>query len=1055
MTAVQFKPQPQPVASQIELSSGQQAVTSIQLGQVAVVLGAPGSGKTTAIIQLVKNLIAQGLDPANLLVLAASRESANKLRDTLAVALQMATPGALAKTISSYAFGLIRQRALQNNQPLPQLISGSEQDRILAQLLQEVLEQDIDELGFPSHINRQVISLAGFRAELRDLITVAIEHGVTPEALRQLAVKHSQQQWQASAILYERYLQQLAGSQFRGRFDSTSLLHEAATWLGQNPQDIKFVIVDDAQELTPAANKLLALLGQTAGLVLVGDPDSATLGFRSADPRSMSNLAEAVAAASGRTSQTIVLEANVSARPAQIASVLARVSRQIDTARAGRQRKGLNSLPNEEASTAVEGQVFISAQAESAWLARRLRELHLYQGIAWQDMAVVTRSRSTLEQFAAALSHEQVPVHILGAQAALRDEFASRMLLLACDYALNPRQLTIAEATEMLSSALCGLDSLGLRRLRRSLRREELSADGSRNSDELILQLFEAEGSLATVAGAEAKRAGKFLKTLFEAQKLATEAASIEELLWHFWSNSGLEKTWFEQARGVGQVALQANRNLDAVVALFAAANRFVERNPNLAANLFVQQQLALGLPEDSLALGKDDQLAVALTTPAGLIGRRYQVVALPGLEEGVWPNLRPRNSLLGATALDGLQTGRIEDPAQSTRSELPDELRMLYKTIGAADSKLLISAAESQDAQLSQFIGLILGQIPEAVNFKMPQLTLRGAAGYLRRNLATAQSAESSTTAVLGLARLAAAGVVGAHPSNWYGLVEPSTVQPLTDLQDPEASVYLRPSQLENFLKCPLHWFLNAHGASDSAFSAHLGTLVHSIFEQTAGEAALQSEEQLWQLVESKWHTIDFESAWLAQAGERKAKQMISNMVQYLRKFNQDGGRVLGSEVNFQFQAGRALVSGQVDRIEQYPDGTVVIVDLKTGSKSFSAAEAVQHPQLGLYQLAFQNGAFQELFQDQIEAAVAGPAHLGGAKLVLIGDTKPVERQQPSLADDPAFRAHFEELIATATNGMAMTDKYFVAQVGSHCQDQNQYGSCQLHLIEAVTFVG
>jgi RecB family exonuclease len=764
----------------------------------------------------------------------------------------------------------------------------------------------------------------------------------------------------------------------------------------------------------------------------------------------MSNLAQAIAKLHGVVVEEIFLQPEHAIRTPAISKVLAKVSSQIDTARAGRQRKGLNprqALVDAD-NQGLEGHVFNQPQAEVAWLARRLRELHLYDGIAWNQMAVVARSRGQLDQLAVDLAHESVPVDVAGSQSALRDEFGSRILLRVADVLLSARQVDAPLAVELLTSPLCGLDSLGLRRLRRGLRREELLADGTRNSDELIAALFDAAGSVVTIKSQEGKKVDRFLKNYFAGAEIARDKTqSIEDLLWQIWDSSGLAKQWQELSRGVGEVALQANRNLDSVVALFAAANRYAERNPGADPRVFVDQQLALGLPEDTLALNDTQKQSVLLLTPSGLIGRRFSVVAIPQLIEGVWPNLRPRSSLLGATALDGLMSGRIQDATQTQRSELPDELRMLHKAVGAASERLLVSATSSDDNQISQFIGLMLGEIPEPTNYESGALTLRGMAGSLRRRLVQSTGPESDTYA-LGLARLASAGVAGAHPDSWYGLLPLSTIEPLADLENED--VVIRPSQLENFVKCPLHWFLNAHGGGDKTFSANLGSLVHKALEL----GAEVNEESLWKLVESKWHTLNFESDWLEQAGERKAKKMIGNMVQYLRKFEADGARVIGREVSFEFKINQALVRGQVDRLELYPDGRVMIVDLKTGSKAFTAEEARENPQLGLYQLAFDNGAFETLLQ---WPAGFNPkdAKLAGAKLLLVSGDKPTEREQDSIDDNRVARNNFENMIAAATRGMAMEEHVFVAQVGSHCTNENEFGSCKIHLTKAVSYAG
>ncbi|MFM6939362.1 MAG: UvrD-helicase domain-containing protein, partial [Rhodoluna sp.] len=297
-----------------DLSASQQAVAALNLNGIATVYGAPGTGKTTAIKALFSNAM-KSLKPSQILVLAANRESANALRDELALGFQGATPGPLARTLTSFAFSILRLKALREGQALPELISGSEQDRILAQVIADVVADGLPPVSdeWPAQFNQQVIELSGFRAELRDLITVCLEHGLNVEEMKGLAAKHGKPEWAASALFFERYLATV--SAFEGRFDASSLLRIASQWLASQSEwpaelrEIQTVIVDDAQELTPAAMRLLrAVTGTTRGLILVGDPDSSTLGFRAADPRAMAALAGALAADRGSEVETIFLE---------------------------------------------------------------------------------------------------------------------------------------------------------------------------------------------------------------------------------------------------------------------------------------------------------------------------------------------------------------------------------------------------------------------------------------------------------------------------------------------------------------------------------------------------------------------------------------------------------------------------------------------------------------------------------------------------------------------------------------------------------------------------
>ncbi len=1063
----------------IVLADGQLAVAELPVDSIGLVYGAPGSGKTTAVQARLHSLVGSGISPDQIMIFSATRESASSLRDLLALDLQTATAGPLAKTINSFAFSLISHRAFGSGLPAPELISGAEQDQILA----DIMASHDPEGLWPDHISKTTFELAGFRAELRDLLAVAIEHQLQPEQLKELAAKHSKPEWVGAAQILDDYLKMLASQEFSGRLDASSLLIRATELVAESPAvaSIKAIIVDDAHELTPAASRFLLELCRVskAGLVLFGDPDSVTLSFRAADPTGMRELAESVAKLHTVSIAEVNLLAAHAVREPQIGAVLAKISGQISVARAGRQRKGVNptiAAITESDQTAVEGKIFSQAQDEISWLARRLRELHLIDGYEYKDLAVVVRSRHALEQWSSDLAHHGVPVATAANLTAPKDEFASRSLLELAQFvslkSKNPDfETTLPMALELLSSPFCGLDAISLRRLRRALRREEMSGDGVRNSDQLIVALFASLGSVATIKGPEGRLVANFLKSIDQAIELLKQRDavqnSIEDLLWLLWNNSGLASRWAELARGTSDVSLQANRNLDAVVALFAAANRFAERYPHGDSSIFIEQQLGLSVAEDTLATRSNLIDAVAVLTPAGLIGRRFKAVALPGLIEGAWPNLRARSSLLGAKPLDDLQSGRIQELQTISRSELPDELRMLHKAVGSASQKLLVSAAAQEDQQVSQFVMLMLGSIPDVSREAQSRFNLRAITAEQRKRLASAvkvANAAEAEQAAINLVRLSIAGSPGANPESWYGLAELSTHAPLVDLNSDDL-VSISPSRLENFNKCPLHWFLDAHGANDGSFSANLGTIVHQTVEKLASDSAFD-EASLWKSVESQWHTLAFEADWLERAAQRKAKLMIANIVEYLNQAKAQNTRLLGSEMEFNFVEGRANIRGKIDRIEMLEGGQVLVIDLKTGQRQPTANEAVHHSQLGLYQLAFEAGALDQ----SLEAALAGlttdnsdavaevaqrgveALTLGGAKLVLVGKDKLVQREQPPIGPS-GLREEFLQQIQSATAGMA--DRVFVAQVDSHCTSENEYGSCKLHLIKAVSYVG
>ena len=1056
------KPEAVESIDSLELSAGQQQIVDLPLGSIALAVGWPGSGKTTALKAHFLRL-ARATRPEDLLVIAANRIAAAKLRDELAIAYQGASLGPMARTLSSIAFSILRHRALQAGSKLPELISGSEQDVILGEIVELIEAGELPMPNFPKHINTTVMGLSGFRNELRDLIAVAIEHDMTAAELRQFGQSKNKTEWLGAAEVYGYYLDELQKPHNAHRYDPSQLLVEAAKSVraGEVPRELgvelKHILVDDAQELTPAAVELLsALAGLGTGLVLFGDPDVSTLGFRAADPEAMHRFANSLAISRGVDFVQTYIHPQHATHPAEIAEAITRITPRIPVALAGPQRQGMKPGKAVEGEPAVEAQVFSLQQEEAGWLANRLRSLHLNDGIAFKDMAVVARSHDELEELENALAAESVPVRIVGAQSALRDEFGAASYLRLAQQVLSVEPITQENALALMAGPIAGFDALTLRRLRRVLRKQELEAGGTRSSGELLAQLFEARGSAAILPG-EGKRADRFINLFFDLKDIASDSSkTIEDILWHAWVKSAPSKNWPELARGIEEVALQASRNLDAVVALFSAAARFVERNPTAAAIEFVEQQLALALPEDTLSSATNLNHSVSLVTPSALISKRFKVVALAHMQEGIWPNLKPRSSLLAATALNQLQLNPSIDPNLDLRSELPGELRLLYKAVGAATELLLVSAIDTEEEQVSQFVRLLVGRDLETNEFIQTRLTLRGMVGQLRRELVQATNPAQRDQLALQLARLAAEQVPGAHPSSWYGLAELSTTAPLAELHVEEGHanrLELHPSELDNFVKCPLHWFIDAHGGREANVTAKVGTLMHEILEQ-ASEFTQASFEAA---VDSKWHNLEFESAWQESAEYRRVKKMIVRLLGYLDDVRVGKRRVLAVEEKLDFNLAGAWVNGKADRIEIDDDSNITIADLKTSRTEVNQDDTNEHLQLAVYQLAALNGGFKNVGQlaDEPKAVSAVLVQIGHknkdheAEAIVTSQTSLKIDSKKVVSAIDSFMTEIEKV----TEGMLLVDAQATANTGLHCYERNSYGSCSLHLIDQVSY--
>ncbi|MFC6355045.1 PD-(D/E)XK nuclease family protein [Luethyella okanaganae] len=1045
-------------SSSSRIDPAQRSVLDLADGASAAVIGAPGTGKTRCVVELVaERVLGRGYEPAEVLVLAPSRAAATRLRDRIAIRLGVPTNGPIARTANSVSFQIVR--AVEPKDAPVTLLTGGEQDAIIAELLQG----DIDDAAgpeWPEPLVPEVRALRGFRTELRELMMRCSEYGISPPSLVRLGLRCGHPEWVAAAQFMAAYADNK--DQHRpGQFDSAELAAYAAAVVrsaeaGPNGagslgtlSGLRLIVVDDSQDATESTIALLrAFAGRGVAVVAFGDPDVATTAFRGARSDVLGGLARNLGLDSV---ERIVLSTVHRGRPA-LREIVTAVTGHIGTALAGVHRRAdmaANAATTDPLPAALRVEA-PSHASECAQLARILREHHLLHDVPWSRMAVVLRSGSDIPAFERGLALSDVPTRSSTARRALRDDPAAARLLEAARLVIAREPLTAEFAVGALTGPLGRLDAIALRRLRLSLRQQELGAGGSRTSDELIVEAMTVPGGFDTIDSAPARRAGKLAATLAAAASVAASGGSIEEVLWQLWERSGLAAEWGQQARGSGVLAEEANRSLDGVVALFSSAQRYVERTPSAPAGKFIDDVLASDVPEDSLAPRRDGE-AVVVCTPSAVVGEEFDIVVVAGLQDGVWPNLKPRGSLLHADRLPELLLGAEADGATSAADERAavrsDELRMFALAISRACRQLVVSCTSNDDEQASTFLSFV----PEEARVPRGRpLHMRGLVGSLRRDLV-----ERGTPGVASaLALLAHEGAPGAHPDCWYGLAEPSTTEPLVDVQnDPEARVRVSPSQIEKAERSPLAWFVDTMASSPSGLAASIGTIVHAAMETVSRrEDGDTSVDTIWAEVEERWKELRFEAPWLAERELRSARRMATGLSDYLTTFSDDGKVLVGAEGGFEVNFDRITLSGSIDRVERSADGTTVIVDLKTGKRLPTITGMPEHPQLAAYQLAFDEGAFDEASNSLDDPGRDVALTLGGAKLVFVanpangaGYTERV--QQPF--DAEAFEAFRERVRAVAA---ALSGARFDGPTQLAFRDPLGAWEYRIHLVPAVS---
>jgi hypothetical protein len=358
----------------------------------------------------------------------------------------------------------------------------------------------------------------------------------------------------------------------------------------------------------------------------------------------------------------------------------------------------------------------------------------------------------------------------------------------------------------------------------------------------------------------------------------------------------------------------------------------------------------------------------VTVSTPSAVTGREAQLVVIAGVDDGVWPDLRLRGSLLGANQLIRVARGGESDVVDERKVVRDDELRLFAMSLSRSTGRVLVCASDSEEAQPSPLFGLLDRPERRILSRAEPPLSPRSLVGRLRRDLdrelsSTKPSETEAAHLANDLATLASWGVVGANPLDWWGLAPPST----TAAVHAEGSIPVSPSALETLEESPVEWFLSSVARNESTPEMGLGSLIHRALEKHP----VGDSETLWAVVEESFGQLEFEAGWVEQYQRRIARGMVQALGDYVGDRKKEGFVVVASEKRFRLQCGDAHLTGIIDRIEQGPNGALVVVDLKTG-KHKTDAEVLDNPQMLAYQMALEDTE-SGLAADIPEAANAG----------------------------------------------------------------------------------
>ena len=1055
-----------------------------------LVLAGPGTGKTTTLVESVAARIARGGDPARVLVLTFSRKAAVELRDRMALRIGAAR-APRATTFHSFCYALVRAHHDSDRfaEPL-RLLSGPEQDVTVRELLAG--QPDLERLGL-AHVRwpdelRACLTTRGFADEVRAVLARSRELGLDPGALDAFARRIGRPDWRAASAFLAEYLDVL---DLQGVLDYAELVHRAVL-LARRPEvaerlaaQYDAVLVDEYQDTDAAQVRLLrALAGGGRTLVAFGDPDQSIYAFRGADVSGILEFPYAFPRADGRPAPVEVLRTSRRSG-ADLLTATRLLTRRMPLTRlpAEKVRAHRELAPVREGGR-VEVYTYPTAGTELDNIADILRRAHLEDGVPWRDMAVLVRAGSrTIPTVRRALTAAGVPLDIDGDDLPLRHEPAVAPLLTALRAVAeaeagtaappedtssqgapaegepgdgpsseqSPCWLGTETALALLASPLAGMDAADLRRLGRALRDEERAAGNPLPppSDQLLARALAEPERLVAHDPTYARGAQRLGALLRKARERLAGGGTAEEALWDLWEGTPWPARLERSARRGGAAGRNADRDLDAVCALFATAARAEERTGGRGALNFLEEIEAEDIAADTLTRRAVRPDAVRLMTAHRSKGLEWRLVVVAGVQEGLWPDLRRRGSLLEA---DRIGRDGLAEPL-TPGALLAEERRLFYVAATRARERLVVTAvkAPADDGdQPSRFL-TELGVEPKDVTGR-PRRPLSVAALVAELRATTVDPRVSDTlreAAAHRLARLAALAdedgrplVPSAHPYRWWGMFEPTESK--VPLRNRDQPVVLSGSALDQLANtCALQWFLGREVKADApaTVAQGFGNVVHVLADEVASGHTPADLAVLMERLDSVWNALAFDAPWKSSQEKENARVALERFLKW-HVMDRTGRTPVASEHDFDvtLEAGdyEVRIRGQMDRVEADGEGRAYVVDFKTGKQAPTAREVEHHPQLAVYQLAVREGAVDDAFDGVRPES-------GGAELVQLrqgaakrdgGETLPKVQAQ-----EPLEGEWVGDLLATAAG--KVLDERFTPTSGQHCTHCAFRASC------------
>ena len=855
--------------------------------------GPPGTGKTRALVERFARLIERGADPERVLLLVLNRRAAREAREHLIRRLRRSLPTLHVHTTHSFAYGVLGRRYAELGYPEPpQVLSAAEQYGTVRELL---LHERIEDWPTFGHL----LPVRGFAREVADFVLRAQERLHDPASLGEELGRAGRRDVREVVGFFTQYLDVMTAS---NRVDFAGLLHQSVALLqrGLGEEEASdHVLVDDYQDVTPAAEAIIHSLAQGArSTVIAADDGGHVFAYRGGSLEPLRRIDDLLAP------EHVDLDPSTG---------------RLDVA-------GLAVLDDPDAAAApdtvagIEARCYVHPGEEAEAIAHELLRARVDDDVAWERMAVVVRRYGAyLTALRHALTRHGVPYVVLGEASAVAAEPANRPVIALLRYALQPeRREDLLEP--VLSSAAGGLDPHGLRRLRREARRRDIS----------LQELVHGDADLGSLPEDLRVVVERFRGLVAGVEERATHPP--DDVFFWLWSNLGYTRALVESG---------SHRDLDALAALGDIISRFTERRgegASIADYLETLEAAEFG-PDPWVLPEERNPHAVQVVSAHRAHGLEFDLVCVAGCVEGEFPAPRRAAALVD---LDQILTPR--SPGERLTESLGEERRLFRLAVSRSRGRTILFASESPSgtnprtpSRYAKRLSLEWDRTGDPTGHSS---SLRSLEAELRRTVASAEAPAAER-----LAALAALPRTGADPRVWWGS---------RDWTDPGVELYgesIRTSysRLSNMEDCALKYLYEVEMGLDpeQSYQMWLGSVIHEIIDKVQRNEVPREKEPVLALLAEMWDPNRFPNAAVEHRRRLDAEEMLR------RWMAGEQATVEHSEVSFEYPLGDAVIRGKIDAIFRNENRKLRLVDYKTGRWAPTKEETETNLQLGAYFLA------------------------------------------------------------------------------------------------------